>query len=275
MTDRVDSRFADLAQAWCEHLRIGATKPGGSTEFYVASPFVGEDGDALPIFLRQEKDRTWTLTDRGQTIAAYPDPDEFELTEARLSQVAGLVEAWGATMRRSTTIERNLLGMPTAEDLTDFIQLLAAVAATPDLLGQERAESFKSRATATIMSWLARPETLAHPWKPERDLLGHYRADAWAPRHGTDAGAAMFFVSGDGGADRTCVTILQYEEWSLPESRLVVLGTSQASAARTRLSDQAKRTGSLLIQLEAGTTEEVQDQVLPRLRQLGVDVLTR
>jgi Domain of unknown function DUF1828 len=202
-----------LKKSLCDSWMIREDSP---SEWTVSTPFLFEDGDGLPVFVRLQ-DNGWSIRDYGMTCS-HLFFDDFNATESRMARILQLIEKAGAKLDATNEIAMQLLGPPDAYQIADFLTLLNQVQGIALTSQIERDQTrYITQVRQTIESHLVLPD-FDENWTPPQlveQTKAKYRADL---RVGTTSNNSivLFLASTSDKANVSSLSIHRFKQLGLP-----------------------------------------------------------
>lgn len=200
----------DFRQKVCAELRL-ATE--GLERFRVFTPFLFEDGDHLPIVLKQEGDK-WVLSDEGHTYLHLTyDIEERDLERgARQKLIANALSAFGIDDRDGELV----LPIPEQEygdALYSFIQGLMKITDVTYLSRERVRSTFLEDFTSLLSETVPEGRRQFEWFDVQRDPRGMYTVDCRI--NGAPRPLFVFALPSDDRTRDATITLLQFEKWGL------------------------------------------------------------
>lgn len=263
--------LAEVLQAeLCTTFRVRASE---GEEIAISSPFLFDDGDVLPVFLRRSEGG-WILTDHGMAVS-HLFFDEFQFTEARFARVAQLVGVHAARLSDTHEITMAVDGQPTAFDVATFLQLVAQV---QGVALTSRTDRDQSRYVTTLRASVEeRLQTADYEdnWSPPEvkdRTMANYRADLRI-HSVSGADVVLFAASTSDKANVSALTMGQFKRFAGSRQFLPILAYHPdrvASEAVYRFQDEVETTESA-VAVQPGDYRSL----VGALRDRGVELVER
>ncbi len=223
-------------QKVCEKINIGSE---GINRYIVFTPFMFDDGDHLPILLKQENDQ-WYLTDEGHTFM-HVSYDEIEIekgTRARIiDTVLGSYKIKNREGELRAYIEKDNYG----DALYSFIQGLIKITDISYLKRERVRSTFLEDFRALLEQKIPENRRTFNYSDPERDPEQKYIVDCRI--NGAKRPLFIFAIPNDDKCRDATITCLQYEKFAVPFSATAIFENQEEINRRVlaRFSDVCEK----------------------------------
>jgi hypothetical protein len=187
---------------------------GGLNRFRVETPFVFDDGDHFPIFLRREGPE-WVLSDEGATFMRLSYfIDSKSRREGNRARVIDSALSIYEVEDRAGELVCKVPDRRFGDALFSFVQALHRISDV-SLWTREKVQSTFLHDVEGFLEKVIPAERRVFQWHdPKLDPEGHYLIDCRVNRMKTPV--FIFTVPNDTHANVATVTMLRYEGWGVP-----------------------------------------------------------
>lgn len=214
----------------------------GPHRYVVVTPLTYDDGDPLPIVLKQELGQWWLSDEGGSLMHLAYDIDEGDLrTGPRRTIIDGTLEAF-ALENVEGQLRMRVNGQGFGDALYDFIRALLRIDDIR-LLSRERVKSAFYSDFRHLIETTIPEERRSHKWHhPERDPQARYAVDYRV--NGRQTPLFLFALPSAERVSIATISVLKLQLWKVPGEPVGIF-QDQAKipgATLARFSDVCPRT---------------------------------
>jgi len=191
-------------------------EPEGRGRFAILTPFRFEDGDHYDIFLKQQSDGRWIITDEASTLmhlSYWMDEKRIDQSGNRQELVSNALSVFSVENREGELV------IPIADDgygdaLFNFIQALTKVADV-SYLSRERVISTFMEDFRQFMRENVPDDRLVFNWNdPKNDPNNRYPVDARV--NSMKRPLVVFALPNPEKVNLATINLLMFEKWDIP-----------------------------------------------------------